>query len=269
MRSEGMPLSGKRIVVTRAREQAEQFARRLEELGARVVSLPTIDFAPVEDTSALDRALATWDSFDWLILTSQNAVRFVSQRARELGITFSTNDKPHVAAVGPETARTAAGEGFTVNHVTGVFRGAQLAKELGPLLRGQRVLLPRSDLASQELPQSLAAYGAILTDVVAYRTLAPRPSSGEALEVIRKRQVDAVAFASPSAFRNFVEILGEQESRELAEIAAFVTVGPTTSQAVRAAGIRVAAEAKESTMESLLQTLQEYFAAAPQGAQRP
>jgi uroporphyrinogen-III synthase len=131
------------------------------------------------------------------------------------------------------------------------------------------VLLPRSDLAAQELPQALAARGAILTDVVAYRTLLPRQSSGEALEVIRKGQVDAVAFASPSAFRNFVEILGEQESRELAEIAAFVTVGPTTSQAVRAAGIRVAAEAKESTMESLLQTLQEYFAAAPQGAQRP
>jgi uroporphyrinogen-III synthase len=261
-------LRGKCIVVTRAREQAEEFARRVEQCGGRVLYFPMVAYEPPRDSATLDRALDAISSFDWLVFTSQNAVRFFAARARQRNVNPAQMEKLLVAAVGPETVRAAEAEGYRVAHVAAVHSGMALANELGAKLSGRRVLLPRSDLASEELPKLLSAQGAVVTDVIAYRTVQPRRSREDALRLLLAQPVDAVTFASPSAFQHFADVLGADEVRKLASTAAFAVIGPTTAQALRHADVRVAVEAPEATMESLFAALKEYFAVPVSGAER-
>ena len=263
------PLAGKRVIITRAAEQAQELARSLEALGAEVLLLPMIAFAPPEDWSQVDAALRAWAQFDWVLFTSQNAVRFLARRAREMDATSQAAvASPKIAAVGRTTAGAAAGEGFRVDYVAEENSGEGLARELRGALAGRSVLLPRSDLADGRLPEALREAGARVTGIVAYRTVAPLSADPALLAAIRERRADAILFSSASAFRNIANFFAEAELIDISNRAAFAAIGPSTAAAMREAGVRVEIEAEESSAEGLANSLGRYFERPSAAARR-
>ncbi len=262
------PLEGCRIVVTRAVEQASELVSRLETLGAQVLLLPLVEFAPPEDFAAFDRAIEQIERFDWLVVTSRNVVEFVSARARAIGVNLAAQlspatFRPRVAAVGHATELAAREAGWRVDHVSSGRTGVDLTRELGDKIGGCRVLLPRSDRAAGDLPRALAEAGAEPVEVVAYRTIASAEGDPGVLAAIRAAQVHVVSFASPSAFRAFVERLGEETVRNLAGKTRFAAIGPTTAQAIREAGYAVEIEAKVATAAGLAAAIASHCGAHP------
>lgn len=263
------PLAGKRIVVTRAPAQAAELAGALESMGAEILLLPMVAFAPPDDWTAMDAALRAWTQFDWVLFTSQNAVRFLQGRATQLGATSQfAAANPKTAAVGPATAAAASAEGFRVDYVSMEHSGAALARELRDALTGQSILLPRSDLADSRLPDALREFGARVTEVAAYRTVAPHSPDPAILAAVRAGRADAILFSSASAFRNFAALLGAGELEKLSGRVAFAAIGPTTAAAMRGAGARVEIEAEESSVDALARSLAHYFERASHAARR-
>lgn len=258
-------LAAKRIVVTRAPEQAHELVHALVGMGAEVLLLPTVGFAPAENNDALDAALHSLDEFDTVLLTSQNAVRFVVARWQALGMgaELGASRKQFVAAVGAATAEAAKQEGLRVDHVAKNSTGESLAEELRTSLAGRHVLMPRSDRADKRLPKTLEAAGARVTEVVAYRTLAPEALDPAILDSIRRADVDAVVFASPSSFHNLCDSIDAGELAELSSRIQFAAIGPTTAQALRQAGARVEIEANESSAAGLADSIAKYYQRRP------
>ncbi len=264
-----LPLAGKRVVVTRAPEQAGELVRQLAQLGAEVLLLPSVSFADLLDSEPLDGAIELLPHFDWLLFTSQNAVRFFAKRCRELGRVPAAG-RPLVAAVGPATAAAAEKEGFQVNYVAGRFRGKALAEELGHRLTSKRVLLPRSDLAGPDLPAVLGGEGAEVVEVIAYRTVAPESFDLRASDRVRRGDVDVVTFMSPSAFHHFVDEVGLETLRRVTERAALAAIGPATAGAIREAGLAVEIEAREATANAFVAAIADFFAQRlPSGVKSP
>ena len=258
------PLAGKCIVITRAREQAAALAEALERYGAEVLFLPTVAFVPAKDPRPLDAVIKELDQFDWILFTSQNAVRFFSQRRRELGLRSGSGEgqSVRVAAIGPATAHAAGKEMWHVNYVAKNHTGASLVSELQSSLAGRNVLLPRSDRADSRLLEELRAVGAEVTDVVAYSTIAPEALDPEVLRRLRAGEVDAAVFASPSAFENLTARLGSPEVTALSTQAQFAVIGPTTAQALRDAGAQVEIEVSDPSTAGaagLAEKIAEYY----------
>lgn len=264
--SRDKPLAGKRIVITRALEQAQEFKRRLEDLGAAVLLLPVVSFSAPADTAPLDRAIGSLETFDWVVFTSANAARFFADRFAKLGRLGGAGKGPRCAAVGSATATAAKQGGFTVDLVAGEFRGEALARDLGPAVAGTRVLLPRSDRAGREFPDALEKAGAHVTEVIAYHTGGSGAADSGVIESVRAARVDVVTFFSPSAVENLRRLLGTEAFSRLGARAAMAAVGPVTAEALHRAGVPVAIEAREATTESVADAIAKYFSsrAAPQ-----
>ncbi len=252
------PLAGKRVVVTRAAEQAGEFTERFQKAGAEVVLLPVLEYVALEGTG-LDDALKSLGSFDWLILTSTNAVRFLRTRMATLGVEPKTDGKPSVAAVGPATGAAAKEAGFRCDFVAQKSTGLDLAQELNAQVSGKRVLLPRSDRAGSQLPEALAEFGAQVTDLVAYGTRPLKPHGPE-WESLLRGEVDMVTFASPTAFYNFEEAAGRKMLGSLARRVKFAAIGPTTSRAIREAGFEVAVASPQASAAAMVDAVAQYFA---------
>jgi len=253
------PLEGKRIVVTRAVEQARGLRDRLEKIGATVLLLPAVSFSEPADSTALDNAIGSLETFDWILFTSANAVRFFASRCRKLGRVLGKGVRPRCAAVGSVTAGAAAADGFVIDYVAKEFLGTALACELSASLVGKRVLLPRSQRAGRDLPDALQAGGADVTEVVAYHTGGVGASEPGVMDALRDARVDVVSFFSPSAVENVRGELGADVLARLAANAAFAAVGPVTAAALRKAGLPVAIEASEATAESMAVAIERYF----------
>jgi uroporphyrinogen-III synthase len=253
------PLDGKCVVVTRAVGQARELKERLEKFGARVFLLPAVSFSEPANTTELDRAIGSLQSYDWLLFTSANAVRFFAGRCRKLGRNSEGGDRPRCAAVGPATASAAAAEGFTIDYVAKEFLGVALARELGAALAGKRVLLPRSDRAGRDLPDALRAAGAEVVEVVAYHTGGLGAAEPGVIEAMRDTRVDVVSFFSSSAVENLRGELGAEVMSRLGARAALAAVGPVTAAALRNAGLPVTIEAGEATAESMAAAIVKHF----------
>ena len=260
------PLDGKRIVITRAVEQSGELKDRLEKLGASVLLLPAVSFSEPVDTSVLDRAIASLESYDWVLFTSANAVRFFANRCRKAGVNVGVDERPRCAAVGPATASAMAAEGFTIDYVAEQYLGVALARELGSSLSGKRVLLPRSERAGRDLPDALRSVGAEVTEAVAYRTGGIGAAEPEVMEAVREARVDVVSFFSRSAVENLRDVLSEESLSRLGERTALAAVSPVTAAALRNAGLPVAIQPEEATTESMAKAIAKYFSTsgAPQ-----
>ncbi len=249
-----MSLSGKRVLVTRSREQASELAVRLQAMGAEVVLVPAIEIAPPSSWCALDAALACVRSFDWVVFTSANAVRAFAERARRLGFVASPKK---VTVVGPATAKVASEMGFGVDLVPPVFVAESLGEALRPLVAGAAVLLVRAEVAPEVLPEMLRAAGALVTIASAYRTVVPKQSV-EALRTLFSEGVnypDAVTFTSGSTVTNLLTLL-DAGGLTLPPGIALVSIGPVTSRALREAGMEPSGEAEEATLESLCEAVE-------------
>ena len=242
------------MVVTRAAEQAGDLVRALEEQGAEVLLVPSVTFAEIEDKHALDAAILSLFRFDWLLLTSQNAVRFFASRCRELGIDprVMAGAPPSVAAVGQATADAAQKEGLAVKFVASRNTGEGLALEMREQLLGKRVLLPRSDRAAGELPAALSRGGAQVTDVAAYRTLAVQAPNSAGMEAIRNGRADVITFASPSAFQSFVDQVGANALHNLSGQVVLAAIGTVTARAIGHAGFSAGIVSEDASAAGLV-----------------
>jgi uroporphyrinogen-III synthase len=254
-------LDGKRIVVTRAIEQARDLKQRLEKLGAVVLLLPAVSFSQPVDTKELDRAIRSLDAFDWILFTSANAARFFARRCRQLEVSPGESQKIPCAAVGPATASAAASEGFLIDFVAQEFLGVALAREMCEAISGKRVLLPRSDRAGPDLPDALKNVGAEVTEVTTYHTGGIGDAEPGVLNAVREARVDVISFFSPSAVENLRGELGAETLSRLSAQVALAAVGPVTAAALRYASLPVAIEAAEATAESMVAAIQNYFSA--------
>jgi uroporphyrinogen-III synthase len=253
------PLDGKRIVLTRAVEQARELKARLENMGAVVLLFPAVNFSEPTDTKDLDQSINSLNEFDWILFTSANAARFFAGRCRKLGVEPSNEGNFRCAAVGPATASAVAAEGFPVDYVAQKFIGSALARELSTMLNGRKVLLPRSERARPDLPEALKAVGALVTEIVAYHAGGVGSIDPEVMRAIRDTQVDVISFFSPSAIENMRAALGEELLSRLGAKAKMAAVGPTTAAALRGAGLTVAIEAPLATAESMAVAIATYF----------
>lgn len=261
MSTDERPLAGKSIVITRAPEQAAELIGSLERLGAEVVLLSMVRFAVPEDLASLDGAIGRLAEFDWILFTSQNAVRFFAVRQAELGIAPDSPSfgKHRIAVVGPATQLAAEAEDFRVDYVARNHTGEALARELAESIGNCNVLLPRSDRADDRLPDALREAGARVTDVVAYRTAAPQKVDSTNLCRLQRAEADAVVFASPSAFHNLRHFIPAADLASLSERVHFAAIGPTTARALREAGVRVEIEANESSSAALADAIAKHY----------
>ncbi|MGC1414687.1 MAG: uroporphyrinogen-III synthase [Candidatus Acidiferrum sp.] len=255
------PLAGKTVIVTRAAEQSGKLVDELTARNVKVKVVPLISFAPPEDFAELDTALARISSFDWILFTSANAVHAVDRRRRHLaGDSASAESMPRAAAVGPATADEAEHAGFSVDYVATNHSGAGLAKELEEDLKGRSVLLPRSDRANSDLPEALRRNGALVTEVIAYRTLPPSDDVRGQMKDALKEGTDGILFFSPSAVHGFVELVGRERLTALQGRAVMVAIGPTTARALSAAGAQRIAWAADTTPGAVIEALEGHLA---------
>lgn len=226
-------LAGRRILLTRPREQSGQLAARLLTAGAEPIIAPAIAIQPPECWEPLDDALRRIEQYQWLVVTSPNAAGAVRNRLAHLGIAPERLSNLRVAAVGPSSAAPLEGLIRTPMQVAEEHTAAALAARL-PGVAGQRVLFPRGDLARGVLPQALRARGATVDEPVAYRTV---PGDGLALvaQQVAAGHVHAIVFASPSAVRLVAAKLAE--ARLALGGIAVICLGPVTAQAARDHGL--------------------------------
>ncbi len=253
------PLVGRRIAVTRAREQAGELVRELEALGAEVVSAPTIRIEPLADLEPLRAALARLNEYRWVVFTSQNAVQIVFDRLVEWGVSPDDFGGRGIAAIGPATADSLAARGVRVDVMPDGYVAESLVEALASEcdLRGARVLLPRAERAREALPEGLRARGAVVDVIPVYRTL-PALGDGAALaDEILAGRIDVVTFTASSTVRHFVESVG----REAAASGRFggAAIGPITAATAKEYGIPVVIEALEYTTDGLVDALVRYF----------
>jgi uroporphyrinogen-III synthase len=250
-------LLGKRVVNTRALHQAGELDRLLRERGATPVSYPCLAIVPPLDPAPLDEALCELVSgrFDWLALTSANAVRAIAERleARHLRLPAETGFA--TAAIGRTTARAAESAlGLRQIVVSPEGRGEALARAI-PASSGSRVLWPVSDLAKPEAADLIRRRAAV-TIVTAYRTVIG--TGGVDLpHLLRSRRVDAVAFASPSAVDGFVARL-DTDGGDLADVecVAVACLGPLTREAALSRGFAQSRTSLSPTLPALIETLE-------------
>jgi uroporphyrinogen-III synthase len=247
------PLTGKRIVLTRAQQQAGSLSGALEAVGAKVLHLSTIEIVPPESYAALDAALRSIEKFDWLILTSANAVQAFAGRVTAGGICGEQLARVQVAAVGPATAGAARKHGLRVDLVPEEYVAESLVatlKEQG--ISGKRVLLARAAVARDVIPQELASLGANVEVVEAYRTILPLLSTGEVRALLAGVLPDAVTFTSSSTVTNFLALVSAAQI-ELPPGLPAVSIGPITSRTLREHDWAPAAEASEASIPSLVE----------------
>ena len=249
---ERLPLFGKRVVVTRAREQADTLAGKLAALGAAVIELPTIEIRPPADTGPLDRAIAELPSYDWLIFTSANGVRAFIDRLPDLRAL-----RARICAIGPATKAA-----IQALHVKVDLMGAEYVAEglveafAAHPLEGKRVLLPRAAVARDTVPVELAKRGAKVDVVEAYRTVAPEDLAAKIRDAFA-RKPDAITFTSSSTVKNFAAGAADIPVRPVELLAGVhvVSIGPITSATARELGLTVAAQAAVYTVEGLVDAI--------------
>ncbi|MGA2421273.1 MAG: uroporphyrinogen-III synthase [Candidatus Acidiferrum sp.] len=248
-------------MITRALAQSEALADALRTRGASPIVLPLIRIVPIEDYTELDAALERLRTGDWIFLTSQNAVSPVVQRGRQLRSDFFTVTAGfRIAAVGSATQRAAVDAGLTVHYVATSHDGVSLANELGEQLPGRRVLLPRSNIAGPELPESIKRRGAEVMDVATYHTELCREHDNELKVLVERREVDAIVCFSPSAVMSLGKALGTAQSVEAQNSVVFVAIGTVTGWAFDRAELREPLVASDASVDAVVSVLHGYFA---------
>jgi uroporphyrinogen-III synthase len=224
----------------------------LERQGAEVMLVPTIEIVPPDSYEPLDEALKHASDFDWLVVTSANAVRVIGERLTELRLTSVALTHLRCAAVGHATAEALRELGLAVEVVPERAVGEALAEALPDRVRGQRVLLVRAAVARDVVPDALQAAGAAVTVVDAYRTAIPADAVERARAALDpERLPDAVVFTSGSTVTHLLDVLHEAGLSFPAQMAC-VSIGPVTSTALRDAGFAVAAEAETASLDGLV-----------------
>jgi uroporphyrinogen III methyltransferase/synthase len=255
------PLAGRTIVVTRARAQAESLIEPLEDLGADVIALPVIETVEPEDWAPADAAIDALSSYDWVLLSSTNAVERFVARATERGLDIDELRDGRYAVVGTSTGERLRELGIEPDLVPEEFRAEGLAvafraEGAGP---GMRVLIPRALKGRDVLPEALREMGATVDVVAVYRTVPATPDAGE-VDRLTAAEGLIVTFTSPSTVHNFASVLENAglNAEEFLATATTASIGPVTTKALAEHGLEADVEAEESTAAGLLEVILEH-----------
>jgi len=246
------PLFGRSIVVTRDRRGNADFAGRIIAEGGNAVEFPTIRFKSLTERNVFLQTLAKIQSFDWVVFTSANAVALFFDSLQRLGKDSRVFGSAKIAAVGRRTAARLREYGLSADFVPRVFTTEQLARQLMDYtdLRNRKILLLRSQVASQQLAEQFRHVGAIVSDVAVYKTVREKNDPAQLSERIEQGGIDWITFASPSAARFFFDIIDAAKvNRSSARVA---SIGPVTSEQLTQSGVDVDLTAQEHTIEGLL-----------------
>jgi len=254
-----LPLAGKRIVITRPREQADGLVAALRALGAEPIVAPVIAIEPLPDLARLRAALADPARYRWIVFTSRNAVDVVLDHMAEWQLPIGGLVRSAVAAVGPVTAAALRMHGIEPALVPERFIAEELLAALASAggLAGARVLLPQAEDARPVLADGLGALGAEVDAIPIYRTGAAAGDFRALTLDLAAGRVDAVTFTSASTVRRFVELVGEDAARAPTYTA--VTIGPVTAAAAEAAGLARITSATPFTTDGIVAALVERF----------
>lgn len=254
------PLSGRKIVVTRAADQAGEFSAMLASRGATVLECPTIDLVEPRTWDELDAAIGSLHDFDWLVLTSVNAVRFFFQRLFSTGRDSRAIGTCRVCAVGPRTAAAIVGHGIHPDLVPKDYKAEGVISGFSGLdIRGMKILYPRADRARDVIPTGLERMGAKVTSPVIYRNVLPERLCPETLLALEKRSVDCITFTSSSTVLNMAELLGADLLTDMLKGVAVASIGPVTTNTCRDLGLKVDIQPEEFTLSALSDAIQQHF----------
>jgi len=254
----GLPLAGRRVLVTRAAQQAGKLSEGLRKLGAEPVEVPVVEILPPQSFEPLDAALRRLDKYHWLVITSTNTVRLLAERAAALGVAFGAFPSLKVAAVGEATAAAARNEGLAITFVPDSYVSESLVAGLSAQVAGQSVLLVRAEVARDVIPDALRAAGAIVDVADAYRNGMPA-AAPQLLRSAIAQGVDAATFTSSSSVTHLAEAAkAAGVPWPLAGVSA-ISIGPITSGTLRAFGWEPAIEANPSDIPGLISALTHLF----------
>jgi len=246
-----------KILITRPRAQADDFAEKLRSVGFEPISFPVIEIQPIGNNLALERALEKLNCYEWIVFTSVNAVDIVALTAgAKLGALAQSKhgEGVKVAAIGPKTAEALRARGVTPDFVPEEYVAEAILPGLGDL-QGKWVLLPRAEIARKALPEAIADAGGIAHEIAVYKTLPTEPAP-EGIAVL-KSGVDVVTLTSPSTVQNFVAICKQNglDPLNLPNNPLFACIGPITEQAAKEEGLIKLVVAKEYTTDGLIEAI--------------
>jgi len=250
---EHRPLSGRRIVVTRAHDQAAEFSNRLTELGAEVLEIPCIKIVPPTQLSFIADALLELNAYDWLVFTSPNGVTAFFDFFFKAFHDLRDIGGVRIAAVGPGTAAKLTELHLQVDLMPGEALAAKIAGAFAKFesMDNLRICLPRAEVANPELPQALEALGAIVDDIPCYKTVAEtEDATGDAARLL-EGGADWITFTSASTVEHFHARFDLPALLKTFSHSKLASIGPETSKAIRALGLETGVEAKQHTIEGL------------------
>jgi uroporphyrinogen III methyltransferase / synthase len=258
------PLFGKRILVTRPREQANDLVERLESMGAEAIIAPMIRILPPEDDGPLDAACARAGTFDWIVFSSANGVDVFMERLLRTGQDLRALAGVKLCVVGTATAERLAHYRLKVDLIPPEFRAEAVVAAIGETVdvRGLTVLLPRADIGREVIADELRKQGAEVTEVIAYRTVVAEPEREGEPDIYRMlldRRIDVVTFTSASAVRNFVKVVGAEPAADLLQSTVVACIGPVTAEAAAQHHIETTIVPAHYTVPALVDAIIEHF----------
>lgn len=257
---EARPLSGRRIVVTRARSQASVFVHGIEDHGGEVVEFPTIEILPPKSYDPLDEAIEKIKTYYWIIFTSANGVSYFLDRMQYLGQNIDDLKETRIAAIGPETAKALESVKLRADLVPQEYRAEAILQGLKPdEMVGKRVLLPRAAEARDVLPKTLREWGSEVDVVEAYRTVAAKSDAPWLRTLLLRKKIDMITFTSSSTVTHFVKLFQGEDIRGFLAGTAVACIGPITQESAEAMGLRVDVVPRDYTIPGLIEAIVEYF----------
>jgi uroporphyrinogen III methyltransferase/synthase len=254
------PLSGKKILITRPREQSGEFTAQLKKLGAEVIELPTIEIVPPKSWEKLDRAISQLKSYDWIIFTSANGVHFFWQRLKEKRKYRDLPSSLKICAIGPATALQLKEKNIPVSFIPKEYIAESILKGFGRIpIKGKRILLARAKKARDILPKGFRKMGGIVDVVEVYRTIRSKREARRLKKLLLEEKIDAITFTSSSTVDHFAELLKEVDLKKTLKDIAIACIGPVTSQTARKRGMKVHIQPKEYTIPGLSKAIAKYF----------
>jgi uroporphyrinogen III methyltransferase/synthase len=269
--SPALPLTGQTILVTRAAEQSSEFSDRLRQQGASVLELPALEICPPTSWDGLDRAISDLQSFDWLILTSANAVNYFWARLIHQGGDGRSLAGVNIAVVGRKTAQVLGQYGLNADFVPPQYVADSLVTSFPEAIAGLRILFPRVEEGGRELlAKELSAQGATVVEVATYQSTCPEQIDRRAWQALRDRQITVITFASSKTVLYCCQLLEnalkvdnlDLSIQELLQSVKVASIGPQTSQTCRDRLGRVDIEAKEYTLTGLTDAVCQFFGSA-------
>jgi len=260
---ETKPLFGRRVLVTRAQEQACELSQLLVEQGAEPVECPTIQIVPPASWAEMDKAVAELRQYQWLVFTSVNGVKPFMERLHYRKLDGRALAGLRICCIGPRTAEALAAYGLSADLVPAQYQAEGVIEAMRASgVKQQRVLIPRAEVAREILPEQLRGLGAEVHVVTAYRTVRPKVETERLKTLLKERRLHVLTFASSSTVRNFTGLFNSREELRQALAGTVVAcIGPITAKTADEEGLAVTVTAVDNTIPSLVDAIVQYYAA--------